>query len=437
MNNVTSLELGERLKQVRKAKELSQENVAYAIDKHTSVVSRIESGQVNPSTEVLDAIRRFLEIEKAPLLLHEVEIYKNRLLMWEALLDANRVSDAKDMQPECAVILDLPYEYDLILRYLMLETRLLFKESNYSAAEENLNRAETLLPGTSNESLYAYQINRGFLFLTRGDYKSAVKCYRQCLDNTGDRQPEGRVLEPLAHCYLLLGKYHHAIRYMQHARLLHKGGLTDIKHFVFSFELAVCYAKTGEHKGAEIHYGMALKHAQIMGDQMGQAGTLAGMGEVSFNQDDYHKALNQLDAALEMYNKIMPDMLLNNVNNTVSYIDVIFRKALCLIKMGRLNEYQEVIEQGRPIAAEHEILSVMLEAVYHLGRLTNTDSIYYLENTAIPYLLSCGGPTRSVVLDLCKELEAYYKKKKSKTKAAYMAAIIRDIYEDMFIRDVE
>jgi len=60
MNNGMPLELGEKLKRIRRAKELSQENVAYAIGSHISVISRIESGKVNPSTEILGAIRKFL-----------------------------------------------------------------------------------------------------------------------------------------------------------------------------------------------------------------------------------------------------------------------------------------------------------------------------------------------------------------------------------------
>ena len=64
-------EFGERIKQFRKDKGLSQENLGYAIGKNKATVSRIENGTLLPDAELIYLICRELEIT-------EYELFNSR-----------------------------------------------------------------------------------------------------------------------------------------------------------------------------------------------------------------------------------------------------------------------------------------------------------------------------------------------------------------------
>jgi len=432
MNRNTTIEIGEKLKQIRKAKELSQDNIAYAIDKHTSVISRIESGQVTPTPEVLDSIRKFLEIENAPLLPHEIDLYQEQYQIWEALLDANRVDAARAMQPELAIILSLPYEHDMILGFLMSEARLLFKEIDFAAVEERLSMAEPLLPYASNESLILYYSNKAQIFNFKRDIKSALKYHLISLELFGDNKPYARILMQVAHCCLMLGKYHHAIRYILHARVLYEGDRTNPVGYYFNDLLAQSYFAVGELKKAEDLFDISYKQAKLNNNKINQGGTLAGIAGINAQKGNYDAALKQYDTALQLIQEVMHEIIPNEKH---LYIFPIFNKAILQAKLNIDNN--ETIAQGRSVAEGDELYTVLLDAAYHIGNLSDTASENYLEDIAIPYMQQCDGQERLLLLTLCEELEAHYKKKKTKTKANNIATIVRTIYKNMFIWDME
>lgn len=62
------IKLGERVKALRKAKQLTQEDLAYASDLELSQIYRIEKGKNNPSITTINAIAKGLEITISDLL---------------------------------------------------------------------------------------------------------------------------------------------------------------------------------------------------------------------------------------------------------------------------------------------------------------------------------------------------------------------------------
>ena len=432
MSNNSSLTLGEKLKQVRRDKGLSQDNVAYAVDNHTSIISRIENGHIDPPPELLDAIRKFLDIQSAPLLPFELELYNEKLLMWESLLDANRLDDAKAMQAELAHILSLPFEHDMILKYKMLMVRFFFKQPDFAAAEENFRQAEPLLPYASNDTLILYYSNKAFMYSTKLDYKASYKYYQKTLELFGDRPPSARILEATAYICCFLGKYHHGIRYIQHARVLYEGDRTNFRGYHLDENLALCYAAVGETMKAANLFEMSYRQAVLNGNEIFQGITLLNISSITKKRGNYEKALEQQNKALELFTKNMSIIIAHDKS---LYVTAVFAKAILQAKMNMDNT--DTIALGRPLAEGDETLTIMLDTAYHLSNLGSTDSEKYLEDIAIPHLMQHKPIDKSLHLELCKELEAHYKKKKSKTKAAYMAVIIRDIYEEMFMGEEE
>jgi len=428
----SNLPLGEKLKQVRRDKGLSQDNVAYAVDNHTSIISRIENGHIDPPPELLDAIRKFLDIQNAPLLPNELKLYNDKLLMWETLLDASRLDDAKAMQAELAHILSLPFEHDMIFKYKMQEARLYLKEYNFAVAEENIGKFEPLLSNASNEALIMYYSNKGFLSLAKADYKTSFSYYNKALELFGDKPPSSKVLEPLAHLCILTGKYHHGLQYIQHARFLYDGDRANPRSYYMNENLATCYLGIGEIKKAEALFDISYRQAILNGDEINQGITLLNMAEVNRKRGNYEKSHEQLCKVLELFNKNMSEIVLYDKG---LYVQAVFTKSALETKMNI--DSTDTIAQGRPLAEGNETYTIMLDAAYHLSNLGNTDSEKYLEDIVIPHLTQCETQEKNLRLLICEELEAHYKKKKSKTKAAYVAAIIRDIYKEMFMSEEE
>jgi len=95
MKNTTPLSFGEKIKQIRIAKGLRQEELAKAINTAQNFVSRLESGEAKYDDRMLEIIREFYGIENAPIFDHELETYRNRLWVCNDLVNANNLHDAK------------------------------------------------------------------------------------------------------------------------------------------------------------------------------------------------------------------------------------------------------------------------------------------------------------------------------------------------------
>lgn len=68
MANEELKKLGEKLRQVREAAHLTQADVAKVADVHVNYYARIERGEVNPSYEKLQSIKKVLKIQSLDLL---------------------------------------------------------------------------------------------------------------------------------------------------------------------------------------------------------------------------------------------------------------------------------------------------------------------------------------------------------------------------------
>ncbi|MCL2360542.1 MAG: helix-turn-helix domain-containing protein, partial [Defluviitaleaceae bacterium] len=113
MKDCSSLSLGEKISIIRKAKGLSQDNIAHILNTNRVAISRLENGETEWSAEVLATVKEFMGIQKHPLLEHEIRVYSDCLQVWKTLIIRGRFAEAKAMQEEMAIILDLPFEHDL------------------------------------------------------------------------------------------------------------------------------------------------------------------------------------------------------------------------------------------------------------------------------------------------------------------------------------
>ncbi|MCL2572160.1 MAG: helix-turn-helix transcriptional regulator [Defluviitaleaceae bacterium] len=440
---MNTLTLGEKLKEIRTAQGLSQDQVARAVKKYKSDISRFESGQAEPNQDVLEAIRKFLNISNAPLLPPELELYKDRLAIWEELLDANRNDEARTMQPEMASILTLPYEYDLIFQYMMQESRLLFKERNLSSMAASMEAAEALLDNVSIKALYLYHNNKGLLYDINGKYKSALNHYLTAVDLLGSDRPDYRILMNIARVYCQLGKLHCAIRYAECGKREFRGDRTNKDGVNLNFLLADLYSHVYEFDKSEKMFNIVIQHARSIDDKFALGAALACLGNINRLRKNYSEALGRLNQGLEIIEKLVitsDNWRRDAYSLTYALLTMIFAKVSCIMRMNKSDknkkECQEVIALGRSYAQGNETLTIIINAISHLTTLDNPESTRYIEDVAIPYIINhlhSEASEKTLVLAFCRELVEHYEKKKAKTKLAKIKAIMCDIYEDMFL----
>jgi len=433
--------IGEKIKQIRSSKGISQENMARAIKSNQSYVYRLELGQAECSTEMLAAIKKFLEIENAPLLEHEINIYRQRIWVWDSLLDVNRLEDAKEMQSEMSSVLKLPYEQDLHLLFTMVMTRLLLREHNFPKAEELMNNADTLIENASNDALFMYHRNKGAIYAYRGDNKNGLKHSLQAINIKGSNiKPDGIILSNIGVLYLGLGRPYHAMKYLERALEESRSSHTHFYRSHISTALASLYTFMGEHTKAKELFDESLNYAVSSNNVVQRALAMSNLGLFYIKIGKYEEGVELCNQALEyMQDSGLTDKRLTTnkgFSSSPQYKIVLFNKGLGLLKMKEFAKCQEVAAQGKALADGDEKASTMFDTLMHFTNLGDSSSEKHIENVAIPYFRAGDGFDRLLAIDLCKDLETHYRKKRAMTKAFAIATIARDIYEEMFIGEI-
>ena len=442
MKTDSNLSIGEKIKQIRSAKGISQENMARAIKSNQSYVYRLEQGQAECSAEMLTTIRKFLEIENAPLMEHEISMYRHRIWVWIGLLDTNRLAEAKDVQAELSSVLDLPFEHDLRFMFNMVKAAAHLKAFDMPAAMETMDGMDALADGASDGALYMYHRNKGIINALHGDSKSGLKHFLQATDFESDKiKIDWATLSNIGAQYLGLGRPYNAMIYLERAYKEFQGSHTYYAGPHITGSLASAYMYLGEYTNAKKLFNAAYDQAKSIGNDIQIVLTLLNLGLLDIKMGNYEQGVERCNQALEHIQKSgLQDKKYTfnkGFKNSPQYIMGLFNKGLGLLKMKEFEQCREVLAQGKALAKGDEKATIMFDTLGHFTTLKESNSEKYIEDIAIPYFMAGDGPDKLMILDLCKDLEAHYKKKRAKIKALSIAAIIRDIYEGMFTGEME
>ena len=429
MNNTTPLSFGEKIKQIRIAKGLKQEELAKAINTAQNFVSRLENGEAKYDDRMLAIIREFYNIKHAPIFDHELEVYRNRLWVWNDLVNADNLREAKVMLDSLSPILELPFERDLTLLYLMIETRILFREGNLTAGEERLNTAEALLDEASSEALHLYHRNMGFILMHKSDHKTSLKHHLQSLSHeTNNMKPDAGILLNIGVSYINLGKPWQAIMHLEQAKMKYDLGRANILESSINTILALGYTHVGEYRKAERIYNDALAQAKSTNNDFFAAIALANLSTMHTKEGNYEESLKTCNKALTL------------VKNHPIYVKFLIGKAFCLAMLKDFDQCKEVIKQCRELAKDNKNLTITIEAISHIMTLDNSESTDYLENFVIPHFKASDDAENGGIyeaLTFCEILETHYRKRRNKKKANDIAIIGRDIYKEIYFGGVE
>ena len=426
------LSIAEKIKQIRKSKGLSIENLAHAAKVNMSTISRIENGTMQYSDEMLTAIVKYMEIENAPLAEHEIKTYKDRLWVINDLLIADRITEARAAFDNLFQATKLPYDNDLSLLYTMTEGRLLFKDGNMSALEEKVKAADAFLDGASNEALILYHRNNGVLCNAKGDNKSALKHYLSIANIESTLLPtDAGIYLSIGVLYWHLGKAHLATTYVEHAKILYDHGRAHVSGPMINDVLAACYQAMGQHDKAKYLLNKSLVAAKSVGNAITIGSVTCNLGYAYAIDGDVKTGLALNEEGLK-YLKDHPEQ----------HKQGLYNRAEILIMAKKYSDAKEAIALGKSLCKDDDMFAIGFEALGCVIALQSSqkdnDAADYINNVAIPYFNNNGSVTYwTIALGLCEALEAYYKKHRNTKMAMATAAAIRDIYAIMFIGDVE
>ena len=437
MVNASVLLLGEKIRHIRNAKGISLDNMAYAIKSNKTFLHRLEHGQVECNNETLAAIKKFLEIENAPLLEHEVTLYTSRLLAcYDMIGNAKLLNEAKTILSELSHILSLPFENDLYLLYLLIEVSIILVEANFPAAAEKISKIEPLMDNACEEAFYMFHRTKGYLNMINGDYKGALKHYLQITDIESDHiKPDMVLFSNIGMAYIGIGKPYHAIINLERARNEYRRTNKTSAHV--GITLALAYTIVGELYKAKKIFDASLINARTANDIMTICINLTYMSLLSMKKGNYEECISLCDQVLAYCQEDSAHSVGVAIGQkNIIQCTAIFNKCNSFYKMKDYAKCQELIADGRLLANSDKKFTVGFNALECLINIDNASSIKYLEEVAIPHYKAGDGSDKIMALELCKEMEAHYKKKKAKTKAAAYTTIARDIYEDMFLGEI-
>jgi len=424
MNSNTPLHIGEKIRQIRVAKGLSQDNLAYATGKSKAHISRLERGDSEIDDKTLVAMKEFLEISGAPLLEQELEVFKTRLWGWNELVHSKRTNKAKVLQDELSLILSLPFEHDLIIIYKMIAARILLAERASQAAEEYLSFVEDMLDKASEDALYLYYRVKGTFTSTTGDNKNALKHFLQALEHSDNAlRPDIQLVFIIGNTYLVNGIPIMAMTYLERFIREYEGDITlpIMDHACNS--LGVCYITLGYYENAKNLFQSSLVRARSYGNQKHLGLLLSNLGLISSRMGDYEAGIKFIDEAL-------PYLQISETRRDL-HINALLIKARCLAMQNKRKRCEEILTQCRGLTKKEEYnkFTVMIEAAYYrLIAPKDDEAIEYLESVALPYYMDLGIFHIISVLEICGTLEALYLKRGAVRKADAIVRISRDVY---------
>jgi len=395
------------------------DNIATAIGRNPSFVSRAERGQVGMDVGILFAIKKSMNIENAPLFDYEIETFKGRLYYWRELIRNRRMDEAKNVQDELIVILDMPFEQNLISLYRMIEARFLMTNHNFEAAGKILALYEAQLAEMDAESRFLYYHNWGSLGFYEKDFKKSLGFYLQSFDILNENpslSKDSGLLFNIAACYSKLCLPLKAIRFAELACEVHTDEPTNILGSQIDNLLGGNYSSIGETKIARHFFEKSLKKARNINSELSIGMALHNLGLANERE-------GKITEAKEFYHEVLPyyqkhkDLLLG----------AHYRIIRCLIKENDFRQAKDMLEE---IASQHtynENQLILFKSLAHIMTLKDNASSNYIEKTTIPHLLNANDYFRA--LDYCELLEAHYKKKGAIKKLLAVTEILRDIYK--------
>jgi len=422
MRNNKTLPIGEKLKQVREARGMTQKEVAAVAMYSAPSISSIEAGRMDCEADGLLLVRKALNIEKMPLLESERKVFKDKLLIFCDLILDWKIEEAKEMQEELSDIEYLPFECELNTYYKLFECLLLLTENNFDEAAAILKTIAVNLQETDDEITYYYYYNMGILNSKTFNDEVAMEFFLKAnrLIKSGYKGHE--VLHyNTASCLMGLGFLVQSVSFLEKWHEMFSSEKSDRYIGLWIDELlARNYIRLNRFQDAQPLLEKCLKKAKTLNNKRYIGIIFYDYGLMYKTAGAGSSALEYLDKALECFK-----------GDEINYLEALYLKVLCCVDMKYSTLCVKSIEEGKKLAKGNEMYTILFESAKHLTSLSNHKSTQYIEGIAIPYLVSNFSFYAALVYS--ETLRKYFEGKGdgSVKKALLMSDVTRGIYERM------
>jgi len=424
--------IAEKVKALRKHKNISQQELATYITTTNDMIAAVEAGKAEYSDRHIDEIKKLFDIVDMPLDDNDREAFMRRLYVWRAYMKRDIRGEAVTMHKELAKAVNLePCDHNLAMLYKIFEARMLAEEKRLPEAEEKFNLISPI--NLDKETLFQYYYVKGYISMHSMQYETCLAellIAHELIENNPGLLPEydtnGKTFYfGIAWCYTYIEIPYRAISFLYKARELSNNDIIDNLAMRIDIMLAQNYILVNELDKAEKLLRKRLLEAQSVKDDyyVGMIKHLFGL--LYKASKNYSAAIAELDTALKYVRDGSWYYPVVQYDYIHSYIcDRQFSRAQQLLK---------------PVLAKYsldEFWTKQFESLRHYciisSRLSlkNKESCEYIEKKAIPNFEESCDYFR--LIDYCELLESHYKATKSYRNALLIGVKMRDIYKRCF-----
>jgi len=429
----TVLSVGEKVKLLRKHNRISQAMLAEIMKVRPERIVKVERGDDTYTEAHINAIKQHLDIVELPLTNREFITFKERMYYWRELIRARQLDEARAIREEVVNINKIkPYDQNIVMLCKMMEVQLLLTEGNKDLAEEMLDMAKNDLDTVADECLVHYYFNKGLLY-------GKKKCYEECLDfslkayyltkNHENLLPEkdGWLYYNIAWCYSYIEIPYRAIDFFKMAQQVTLRNSSATFTRSLNASIALNYIKTNQIKDAERLLSKIKVRAESLKDDNYIGLALYCYGYMYKQLENWASAIVYFDKALKCLDK-----------DTDNYHASLYYKIYCTIHTRKFPKAKQQLDDAKAECSTNKPWSMYFEALGHYLKIStcmtsrdNDESIDYIENTVIPFIVK--GHDYLGAVDYYNLLQKHYEKIKSTMKSLMMTVAIHDIYKRCYI----
>jgi len=420
-----------KIKLLRKAKGLNQDELGDLISGSQGKISKIEVDDTGYKADEIDIFRELFDIVDMPLTVDECAIFYEKLRIWRMLIKDDRLTEAEEYQKKLYKVVNLePCDPDMAIYYRLLEISLLYAKEDLDTAKDKLNYLGGVIKKMSTDNLFFYYQRLGYLSLLRGDNKEAFDIYMKAYEIIDDvksasQDDKDRLCYNIAVCHSRFGTPIRAIKFINKATNFDDEEVAKEVSVSMKMQLAVCYVKISDYDEAEKILNECYIQAKGLENDLLIGLALANLGTLHRRAANYNKAIEHLNQALDIL-KIGTDY----------YSWTFYYKVVCMIEKRDFAGASKVIEQEKDLHKTNKAQKILFETLKHVltisKRMTllNEKSVKYLEEVSIDFFIESNASLEAV--SFYKLLEKYYANSRRHIKSNKSKMAIADIYEKMY-----
>jgi len=425
--------IGEKVKALRKHRNINQLALAEYIGTTNDRVIDIEAGRAEYHDRHIDEIKKLFDIVDMPLDDNDRPAFVRRLYLWRAYMKRDLTGEAVKMRAELAKVVNLePCDHNLVMLYKIFEARMLVEENKLLEAENNFNLIDP--EKLNKENLFQYYYVKGYISMRNGQYETCLSellIAHELKESHPGLLPEydingKNIYYGIAWCYTYLEFPYRAISFLYKAKELCDKDVIDNLMLYLDILLAQNYVRVNELGEAEKLLRSCLSQAQSARDDHYVGITKWVYGCLHRASDNYKMAIVDLSDALKYLQE-------ESENYAIALYEYI-RSHICNRQFSKANRLLESVQIKYN---SNEFWTQQFEALRHYGIISrrisvkNKVSCEYIENVAIPQFEQSYDYFR--IVDYCELLESHYVAIKSYRNSLRMGVKIRDVYKRCFI----